>query len=104
MIGGDTSGPAVSPRALELTADELSDRFPVDFVADADKAIADHFDQQTIGVAVASIDDVRVDGDWAEIEMRLWCGSVCGVFLIYEAILGYAGWEIIGTTGPIAMS
>ena len=104
VIGGDASGPAVSPQALELTADELSDRFPVDFVADADKAIDDHFDQQTIGVAVASIDDVRVDGDRAEIEMRLWCGSLCGVFLTYEAILGSAGWEIIGTTGPIAMS
>ena len=58
----------------------------------------------THSVAVASMDDVRFDGERAEIEMRLWCGSLCGVFLTYEAVLGSAGWEILGTTGPIAMS
>ena len=103
LIGGDTSRP-VDLLALALTADELSDRFPVELVSDADTIIADHFDNQTIGIAVASIDDVRFDGERAEIEMRLWCGSLCGVFLTYEAVLGSAGWEIVGTTGPIAMS
>lgn len=103
LIGGDASRP-VDPLALELTADELSDRFPVELVNDADATIADNFDNETIGMAVASIDDVRVDGERAEIEMRLWCGSLCAVFLTYEAELGSNGWEILGTTGPIAMS
>ena len=102
-IGGDTSRP-VDALALELTADELADRFPVEFVSDTDTTIADHFDSETMGVAVAAIDDVRIDGERAEIEMRLWCGTLCGVFLTYEAVLGSSGWEIVGTTGPIAMS
>ena len=103
LIGGDASRP-VDPLALELTADELSDRFPVELVSDADATIADNFDNETIGMAVASIEDVRIDGERAEIEMRLWCGSLCAVFLTYEAELGSTGWEILGTTGPIAMS
>ena len=103
LIGGDNLMP-VDPLALELTADELSERFPVELVSDADTIIADHFESQTIGIAVASIDDVRIDGERAEIEMQLWCGSLCAVFLTYQAELGSAGWEILGTTGPIAMS
>jgi hypothetical protein len=102
-VGGDTSRP-VEELALELTADTLADQFPVEFVSDIDATIAEHFDHETMGVAVAAIDDVRIDADRAEIEMRLWCGSLCGVFLTYEAVLGSSGWEIVGTTGPIAMS
>jgi hypothetical protein len=102
-IGGDTARP-VDALALELIADTLADRFAVEFVSDTDATVAAHFDNQTMGVAVAAIDDVRIDADRAEIEMRLWCGSLCGVFLTYEAVLGSSGWEIIGTTGPIAMS
>jgi hypothetical protein len=102
-VGGDASRP-LEALALELTAGTLTGRFPVEFISDADATIAEHFDRQTTGVAVAAIDDVRIDADRAEIEMRLWCGSLCGVFLTYEALLGSSGWEIVGTTGPIMMS
>ena len=102
-IGGDTSRP-VDLLALEMTADALAGRFPVEFVSDTETTIAEHFDGETIGVAVAAINDVRIDDDRAEIEMQLWCGSLCGVFLTYEAVLGSSGWEIVGITGPIAMS
>lgn len=62
------------------------------------------FEQNTIGAAVESIEDLGIDGGGAEPDMRLWCGSLCGVFLTYGAVLTDTGWDIIGTTGPITMS
>jgi hypothetical protein len=103
LIGGDTLKP-VDPLALGLATDELSGRSRVEPVSDADTIIANHIDNQTVGFAVVSIDDVRVHGERAEIEMQLLCGSVCAVFLTYEAALGSAGWQILGTTGGIAVS
>lgn len=102
LVGGRATQP-VEPLALEIVSDELSAQAQVEFVIDADAAIEEHF-AQSAGVAVAVIDGVRIDGERAELDMRLWCGSLCGVFLSYEAVRGPAGWEITGTIGPIAMS
>jgi len=48
------------------------------FVDDLEASISELFDQNTLGTAVASIEDVRELTD--------------------------TGWEILGTTGPIAVS
>ena len=55
-------------------------------------------------MAVVSVESLLILDDRAEVEMRLWCGSLCGVFLTYEAGSTDAGWEILDTTGPIAMA
>ncbi len=55
-------------------------------------------------MAVVSIERIEMLDDTAEVEMHLWCGSLCGVFLTYEAAHGESGWEILGTTEPIAVS
>lgn len=103
VIGGDT-GQRLEPAAFDQIDAALQGSATVAFIDDADSRIAELFDQNTLDVAVVSIDDMRVDGSAAELDMRLWCGSVCGVFLTYEAELTDGGWEIVGTAGPIAVS
>ncbi len=56
------------------------------------------------GVAVVAVERVEVLGEQAEVELRLWCGSLCGVFLTYKAARAAGGWTITGTTGPGAVS
>jgi hypothetical protein len=102
-VGGDASEP-LGPLALELIAAALEPVAKVVFIDDPEAAIAEYFDAATPGVAVVTVDDVRVDGDRAEVDVGLWCGNVCGIWLTYEAELGTDGWEILGTTGPIAIS
>ncbi|MDH3679923.1 MAG: hypothetical protein OEV40_08245 [Acidimicrobiia bacterium] len=102
-VEGDVNQP-LRPLASDLMTAALDRYGPITFVDDVDATIDELFRQNATGTAVASIDDLRVEGERAELDMRLWCGSLCGVFLTYEAELTDAGWEILGTTGPIAVS
>lgn len=103
VVGGDPDRP-VEPLALELIADSLQRLATVEFIPDAKAAIDRYFDGPPKPLAVVSIDDVRIDGERAEIDLAMWCGSLCGTWLTYEAELGAGGWEILGTTGPVAIS
>ena len=103
LIGGDADRP-VEPLVPDLTEAALAGSAEIVFVDDVEALIDDLFEQNVVGAAVASIEDLRIDGERAELDMRLWCGSLCGVFLTYEAVLTDTGWDILGTTGPIAIS
>ena len=103
LIGGDPERP-LEPAAEDSIRTALRDSAEVAFVNDARTMIEDLFARNATGIAVTSIEDLRVDNDRAELDVNLWCGSLCGVFLTYEAQLSDAGWEIVGTVGPIAMS
>jgi hypothetical protein len=100
----------VDPAALDQAAAALRGRMSIEFIADAEGKITDLFSaegtetSQPMQVAVVSVDDVRIDGDKAEVDMGLWCGSLCGVWLTYAAELVDGAWMITGTTGPIAVS
>lgn len=87
----------------EQIAASIQDVAEVEFVDDPAAAIERYFDTGD-SVAVVSVAGLKVDADRAEIEVELWCGSVCGVFLTYEAERTDAGWQILGTRGPIAVS
>lgn len=103
VIGADVDQP-LHGLELEMIATALSELGVVHYIDDADAEIKTLFEASPAGVAVVSIEGVLILDDRAEVEMRLWCGSLCGVFLTYEAILQDGGWEITGITGPIAMS
>lgn len=103
VIGGDPGQP-LQALDLEMIAGAVSEFGTVHYIDDADAQINALFDESPDGVAVISVEGVLVLDDRAEVEMRLWCGSLCGVFLTYEAELENGEWNIIGTTGPIAMS
>jgi len=103
VIGADPDQP-LQGLDLELIAATLSDLGTVRFVDDADAEIRVLFEESPAGVAVVSVEDILLLDDRAEVELRLWCGSLCGVFLTYEAVPLDSGWNIVGTVGPIAMS
>ncbi len=103
VIGADPGQP-LQGLDLELIAETLSELGAVRFVANADVEIEALFEESPAGVAVVSVEDILVLDDRAEVELRLWCGSLCGVFLTYEAAPDDSGWNIVGTTGPIAVS
>lgn len=102
---GGTGGIPLAPLTLEMIASAVQDTgATVQFVDDSRAMIDDLFDGATPGVAVLTVGSLRMDGDRAEVEMQLWCGSLCGVYLTYEAIQSDDGWTITDTVGPIALS
>jgi hypothetical protein len=91
VLTGD--GTPLAPLALELIAASLSEFGTVRFIDDAAAETAVLFDEEPSGVVVVAVDRVELLDDRGEIELWLWCGSLCGVWLTYEAAPGSAGWE-----------
>ncbi len=94
----------LQPLALELIAASLDGDAAVKFTESPDSEIADLTDREAAAVAVAEIEDVRTGEDQAEIDLSLWCGTACGVYLTYEAELDAERWNITGTAGPVAVA
>ncbi len=103
VIGADPGQP-LQGLDLELIAETLSEMGAVRFIDNADAEIEALFEETPPGVTVVSVEGILLLDDRAEVELRLWCGSLCGVFLTYEAAPIDGGWNITGTIGPIAMS
>lgn len=103
VIGDEPDRP-LDQLALDRISDALEPLAPVVFVPNTEDAIDDLSVESAGGEAVAGIENLRIEGERAEIDMRLWCGSLCGIFLTYEAELTDDTWQILGITGPIVMS
>ncbi len=103
VIGSDPGQP-LQDLDLELISAALSDLAAVRYVDNADTESEALFEESPAGVAVVSVERILLLDDRAEVELRYWCGSVCAVFLTYEAVPDDNGWTIVGTIGPIAMS
>lgn len=103
LFGSDPSQ-ALTALDRDAIAAGVSDIGEVSFVDDADEVIVGLFNDSPVGVAVVSVEDLVILDDRAEVGLSMWCGALCGVFLTYEAVPDVGGWDIIGTTGPIAMS
>ena len=103
VIGSDPGQP-LEGLDLDFIDETLSELGTVRYVNNADTEIEALFAESPAGVAVVSVEDVLLLDDRAEVELRLWCGSLCAVFLTYEAVPDDTGWNIVGTTGPIAMA
>jgi hypothetical protein len=103
-IGADPDRP-LHPLELEMIAAALQSRTAtVTFINDAGAEIDSLFGESPSGVAILSVDDVRIDADRAELDLQMWCGSLCGSFLTYELVPAEGGWQVLGTIGPIAVS
>jgi hypothetical protein len=103
VIGSDPGQP-LQGLALDLIDEALSELGAVRYIDNADTESEALFDESPAGVAVVSVDRILLLDDRAEVELRYWCGSLCAVFLTYEAVPSDNGWNIVGTIGPIAMS
>ena len=103
MIGSDPGQP-LQGLDLDFIDETLSELSTVRYVNDADAEIEALFEESPPGVAVVSVERILLLDDRAEVELRYWCGSVCAVFLTYEAVPDGNGWNIVGTIGPISMA
>ena len=74
------------------------------FIKDTAAEINALFGESPAGVAVVSVNDLRLEPDRAELELHLWCGSLCAVYLTYELVPSGDDWVVLGIVGPIAMS
>jgi hypothetical protein len=102
---GGAGGPPLTDLQRELIAEAVQTTgATVQFTDNPQGMTDDLFDQDLPGVAVLTIDALEVESGRAEVGMSLWCGSLCGVYLTYEAIESDEGWTITGPIGPIALS
>jgi hypothetical protein len=76
----------------------------VEFIADRDDYINHDLRPTVEGSAIITLGPVTIVGNQAKIDMEMWCGGLCGIWLTYALETGDAGWEILGTVGPIAIS
>ncbi len=103
VIGSDPTHP-LQGLDLELITAALSELGAVRYIDNADTESGALFEESPAGVAVVSVDRILLLDDRAEVELRYWCGSLCAVFLTYEAVPDHNGWTIVGTIGGIVMS
>ena len=96
----------IDPAAVDQVKAALDARVNLEFIADAEGKITDLNTGDGSGpqVAVVSVDDIRIDGERAEVDMGIWCGMLCGLWLTYEAEMIDGAWQILGTIGPIAIA
>ena len=100
LKGGDslTSGQRA---ALSTAVSNLSE---VEFIGEPNDFITDDLGPTIDGAAIITLGPVTIDGNDATIDMEMWCGGLCGIWLTYALEVGDAGWEVLGTVGPIAVS
>ncbi len=107
-VGNALGGPAgtpLDPLQLERIAAVVNETgATVQYVDDPDGLAAKLFDSAPTGVAVITIDALHLGTAQAEVELHLWCGSLCGIYLTYAAERVDGQWVITGIVGPIAMS
>jgi hypothetical protein len=87
--------------ALSTAISSLSE---VEFIGDPNDFITEDLRPTIDGAAIITLGPVSIDGNDATIEMEMWCGGLCGIWLTYALEVGDAGWEVLGTVGPIAVS
>ena len=94
------------PTETTLSAIEARlDGARIEAVDDPDALISTLVDEPpALGHAVVVIDAVRLSGHDAEVDLHLWCGTLCGVFLTYGATFDGTAWTITGPIGPVAVS
>jgi hypothetical protein len=87
--------------ALTTAVSTLSD---VRFISSQDDFVTDDLRPTIEGAAIITLGPPDIDGNEATIDMGMWCGGLCGIWLTYALEVGDAGWEVLGTVGPIAIS
>lgn len=94
-----------------LTADQVaaltqavSDLGEVTFISEQNDFITDDLRPTVEGAAIITLGPITIDNNEATIDMEMWCGGLCGIWLTYALEVGDAGWEVLGTVGPIAIS
>ncbi|MCI0635003.1 MAG: hypothetical protein L0206_13975 [Actinobacteria bacterium] len=75
-------------------------RFVGDFELIRDRIFADELQ----GAGLLTVGPIEGDGDRARVDARSYCGSLCAHWMTFVIQEGPEGWEVTGTTGPVAVS
>ncbi len=97
-------GTALTGVQIDALTTEISDLSEVRFIPDQNDFITDDLRPTIDGAAIITLGAPDIDGNEATIDMEMWCGGLCGIWLTYALEIGEAGWEVLGTVGPIAIS
>ena len=102
---GGPGGTPLEPLQRERIAAAVNETgATVQYVDDPNALTEKLFDDPPPGVAVITFDALDLEPDGAVVELHLWCGSLCAVFVSYEVSSVDGEWTITGLAGPIAMS
>lgn len=99
---GDASLRPLERERIAAVIEEIG--IAAQFVEDPDGLIQKLFNGPPQDAAVLVIDALRLEPRRAEVELHLWCGSLCAVFVTYEVVQEGGEWFVTGPVGPIAMS
>jgi hypothetical protein len=102
-------GTAMEPFPGDLKAEiesRLEDLPPLDFIVDPDTVRMGK--QGMAGVknrgAIITLGPIEREERDAQVPAGLWCSGRCGAWLTYVLSSEAGGWEVTGTTGPVAIS
>ncbi len=104
VVGHMDDGTPFTDAELQAVVDAASAFGPVEVIADAELARTESLEPIVPGAAIVTAGPVGGSEDRATVDMALWCGGLCGIWLTYGADLTDAGWTITGPIGPIAVS
>jgi hypothetical protein len=97
-------GTPLTPDQVTVLTEAISNLSEVEFIDAKDEFITDDLRPTIEGAAIITLGPVTSDGNNATVDMEMWCGGLCGIWLTYALEVGDAGWEVLGTVGPIAVS
>lgn len=96
-----------SPELRRLIVADLEDLQPIRFVHDRDAAVvADKSSPGHVrghGVLI-TLGPLAETGRKVKVEASIWINGLAGQWLTYAVRRGSAGWTVLGTTGPVAIS
>ena len=97
-------GTPLTPDQMNALSTAITNVSEVQFISDQNDFITDDLHPTIEGAAIITLSEPDIGGNEATIDMEMWCGGLCGIWLTYALEVGDAGWEVLGTVGPIAIS
>ena len=97
-------GTPLSADQIAALTQAISNLSEVTFISEQNDFITDDLRPTVEGAAIITLGPITIDNNDATIDMEMWCGGLCGIWLTYALEVGDAGWEVLGTVGPIAIS
>ena len=84
--------------------ERLADLGTVRFVPDGEGAMRRIFRGDLRGAGLLTVGPIEGDGSRVEVAGRAYCGVLCAHWMTWVVERTPAGWEVTGTTGPVAIS
>lgn len=102
----EDEGTPISAEVQEEIRAELGDLPPVRFVATREEVVGPMEDGGVVedNGAFVTLGTIPAEGDRVEIGAGMYIANLAGTWLTYVVRHNGEGWEVTGTTGPVAIS